>query len=104
MKENSLREYTGLDEVVGPIFIIRNIHNVGYNELVEIRDEDGKNRLGITLEVGKGFAVVQVLGGTSGFSLKNCKVSFKEKPLMIGASEDMLGRVFDGLGNPLDNM
>ena len=104
MKEYSLREYSGLEEVVGPIFVILNIHNVGYNELVEILDEEGKTRIGLTLEQGKGFAVVQVLGGTSGLSLKNSRVCFKEKPLSIGASEDMLGRVFDGLGNPLDNM
>ena len=104
MKEYSLREYLGLEELVGPIFVIRNIHNVGYNELVEVVDEEGHTRTGITLEVGKGSAVVQVLGGTSGLSLKNCKIRFKETPLMIGASEDVLGRVFDGLGNPLDNM
>jgi len=104
VKEYSLREYVGMEEVVGPIFIMRNIHNVGYNELVEIVDEQNKSRIGVTLEVGKGFAVVEVLGGTSGFSLKNCKVSFKEKPLLMGVSEDVLGRVFDGLGNPLDGM
>jgi V/A-type H+-transporting ATPase subunit B len=104
MKEYRLREYLGLEEVVGPIFIIRNIHNVGYNELVEIVDDEGRSRLGVTLEVGKGFAVVEVLGGTSGLSLTNCKVNFKEKPLMMGVSEEVLGRVFDGLGNPLDSM
>ncbi|MCX5666506.1 MAG: V-type ATP synthase subunit B, partial [Candidatus Omnitrophica bacterium] len=104
MHEYSLREYLALNEIVGPLFIIRNIHNVGYNEVVEVVDNDGRSRFGITLEVGKGYAVVQVLGGTSGMSLKNCKVQFKETPLMIGVSEDMLGRVFDGLGNPLDNM
>lgn len=104
MGEYSLREYSGLEEIVGPIFIIRNIHNVGYNELVEIVDNKGDSRIGITLEVGKGYAVVEVLGGTSGFSLKNYRVSFKGKPLMIGVSEELLGRAFDGLGNPLDNM
>ena len=104
MHEYSLREYLALNEIVGPIFIIRNIHNVGYNEVVEVVDNEGRSRFGITLEVGKGYAVVQVLGGTSGMSLKNCKVRFKETPLMIGVSEDMLGRVFDGLGNPLDNI
>jgi len=104
MSEYRLREYLGLNEIVGPLFIIRNIHNVGYNEVVEVVDNEGRSRFGITLEVGKGYAVVQVLGGTSGMSLKNCKVQFKETPLMIGVSEDMLGRVFDGLGNPLDNM
>jgi len=104
MKEYNLREYVGLEEITGPIFVIRNIHNVGYNEIVEITDEDGKSRVGVTLEVGKGFAVVEVLGGTSGLAIKNCKVKFKEKPLMMGVSEEVLGRVFDGLGNPLDGM
>ena len=104
MKEYRLREYSGLEEIVGPIFIIRNVHNVGYNELVEIEDKEGNSRIGIALEVGKGYAVVEVLGGTSGLSLKNCKVNFKGEPLMIGVSEEVLGRVFDGLGNPIDNM
>ncbi|MDO8535862.1 MAG: V-type ATP synthase subunit B [Candidatus Omnitrophota bacterium] len=104
MHEYSLREYLGMNEIVGPLFIIRNIHNVGYNEVVEVVDNEGRSRFGITLEVGKGYAVVQVLGGTSGMSLNNCKVQFKETPLLIGVSEDMLGRVFDGIGNPLDNM
>jgi V/A-type H+-transporting ATPase subunit B len=104
VKEYRLREYLNLDEIVGPIFIIRNIHNVGYNELVEIADDKGKTKIGVTLEVGKGFAVVEVLGGTTGLSLKSCKVRFQEKPLMMGVTSEVLGRVFDGLGNPLDGM
>jgi V/A-type H+-transporting ATPase subunit B len=71
---------------------------------VDVVDNEGRRRFGITLEAGRGYAVVQVLGGTGGMSLKNCKVRFKETPLMIGVSEDMLGRIFDGTGNPLDNM
>jgi len=104
MREHNLRAYAGLEEIKGPIFIIRNIHNVGYNEIVEITDDENRTRLGVTLEVGKAFAVVEVLGGTSGLAIKNCKVNFKEKPFMIGVSEDVLGRVFDGLGNPIDGM
>jgi V/A-type H+-transporting ATPase subunit B len=104
MKEYSLREYLNLNEIAGPIFIIRNIHNVGYNELVEVVDAEGKIRIGTTLEVGKGYAVVEVLGGTSGLALKNCSVRFREKPLMMGVSEEILGRIFDGLGNPLDDL
>ncbi|MDP3730264.1 MAG: V-type ATP synthase subunit B [Candidatus Omnitrophota bacterium] len=104
MHEYSLREYLALNEIVGPLFIIRNIHNVGYNEVVEVADNEGRSRFGITLEVGRGYAVVQVLGGTGGMSLRNCKIRFKETPLLIGVCEDMLGRIFDGLGNPLDNM
>ncbi len=104
MEKHTLREYSGMEEIVGPIFIIRNVHNVGYNELVEIKDASGAPRIGITLEVGKGYAVVEVLGGTSGFSLKNARVNFRGAPLEMGVSEDVLGRIFDGLGNPLDNM
>ncbi len=100
----NLREYVGVDEIKGPVFIIRNVHNVGYNELVEIIDEQNKSRVGITLEVGKGYAVVQVLGGTTGLSISKSKVRFQEKPLLMGVSEELLGRVFDGLGNPIDNM
>ncbi|MDD5526093.1 MAG: V-type ATP synthase subunit B [Candidatus Omnitrophica bacterium] len=103
-QQYALREYVGLEEIVGPIFLIRNTHNVGYNEVVEIADESGKIRTGVTLEVGKGYAVVEVLGGTSGLSLCNSRIRFKEKPLMLAVSEEMLGRVFDGRGNPLDGM
>ncbi|HOC03058.1 MAG TPA: V-type ATP synthase subunit B [bacterium] len=100
----NLREYTGLEEIAGQLFVIRNIHNVGYNEVVEISEENGNVRIGTTLEVGEGYAIVQVLGGTSGLSLKNCRVRFKGEPLLFGASQDMLGRIFDGLGNPLDGL
>ncbi len=103
-QQYALREYVWLEEIVGPIFLIRNTHNVGYNEVVEIADESGKIRTGVTLEVGKGYAVVEVLGGTSGLSLCNSRIRFKEKPLMLAVSEEMLGRVFDGRGNPLDGM
>lgn len=104
MSEYSLREYRGLEEVVGPIFVIRNIHNVGYNEYVEVTDNEGKLRVGVTLEVGQGYAVVQLLGGTGGISTGNALVRFREEPLKMGVSEEVLGRVFDGLGNPLDGM
>ncbi|MGB9641627.1 MAG: V-type ATP synthase subunit B [Candidatus Ratteibacteria bacterium] len=104
MKMDNLRQYTALEEIAGQLFVIRNIHNAGYNEIVEITEENGNIRIGVTLEVGEGYAVVQVLGGTSGMSLKNCRVRFKGKPLEFGVSLDMLGRVFDGLGNPIDGL
>ncbi|HPP67280.1 MAG TPA: V-type ATP synthase subunit B, partial [bacterium] len=102
MNRYQLREYTGLEEIAGQLFVIKNIHNVGYNEIVEISEENGNSRIGMTLEVGEGYAVVQVLGGTAGLSLKNCRVRFKGEPLLFGVSQDILGRIFDGLGNPLD--
>ncbi|MCM8789091.1 MAG: V-type ATP synthase subunit B [Candidatus Omnitrophica bacterium] len=104
MNMYNLRQYTELQEISGQLFVIRNIHNVGYNEIVEITEENGSTRAGITLEVGEGYAVVQVLGGTSGLALKNCRVRFKGEPLEFGVSQQMLGRIFDGLGNPLDGL
>jgi len=97
-------EYKGIKEAVGPLIIIENIRNVGYNELVEVIDSEGKTRLGVTLEVGEGMAVVEVFGGTSGLQLENVRVRFKGKPLLLGVCKDMLGRVFNGLGRPIDNM
>ena len=95
------REYQGIEKIIGPLFFIENIHNVGYNELVEISTADGE-RLGMVLETGEGCAVVQVFEGTTGLSLDNTTVRFKGEPLKLPVSQEMLGRVFDGLGRPTD--
>ncbi len=97
-------EYKGIQEVVGPLVIIEGVHNVGYNELVSVIDREGNTRLGVTLEVAEGKAVVEVFGGTSGLCLPETKVKFTGQPLMVGVSQSMLGRVFNGLGRPLDGM
>lgn len=96
------RDYVGVNEISGPVVAIENIHNVGYNELVEILDSRGKSRLGMTLEVSEGAAVVQVFEGTSGLRLGDTRVRFRGEPLMMPVSEEVLGRVFDGLGRPAD--
>ena len=96
------REYLGVQEISGPIVAIRGIHHVGYNELVEIVDERGKLRLGMTLEVSEDGAVIQVFEGTSGLKLESTRVRFKGEPLAMPVSEEVLGRIFDGLGRPLD--
>lgn len=96
------KEYLGMAEVSGPVVAIRGIHNVGYNELVEIADSQGKTRLGITLEVSEGAAIAQVFEGTSGLALENTRVRFRGEPLTMPVSEDLLGRTFDGLGRPID--
>jgi len=96
------REYVGVDEISGPIVAIRGIHSVGFNELVEIIDDTGSLRLGMTLEVSEGAAIVQVFEGTSGLKLGTTKVRFKGVPLTMPVSEEILGRVFDGLGRPAD--
>jgi V/A-type H+-transporting ATPase subunit B len=95
------REYQGIQKIIGPLFFIENIHNVGYNELVEISTADGE-RLGMVLETGEGSAVVQVFEGTTGLSLENTTVRFKGEPLKLPVTQEMLGRVFNGLGRPID--
>lgn len=97
------REYQGITEANGPLIFIENIHNVGYNELVEIQDKEGKQRLGLVLEVSEGKAVVQVFEGTYGMTLSDTKVRFSGAPLCIPVSTNMLGRIFNGLGQPIDN-
>ncbi|MFH1314480.1 MAG: V-type ATP synthase subunit B [Candidatus Eisenbacteria bacterium] len=96
------RDYVGIDEISGPIVAISGIHDVGYNELVEVLDESGRVRLGMTLEVSSGAAVVQVFEGTSGLKLGSTRVRFRGHPLRMPVSPDVLGRVFDGLGRPAD--
>ena len=96
------REYFGLDEVSGPIVAVSGIHNVGYNELAEVVDRNGNSRLGMTLEVSEGAAVIQIFEGTAGLKLADTRVRFRGHPLNLAVSEEMLGRAFDGLGRPYD--
>ena len=97
-------EYAGIEEAVGPLIFIRGIHDVGWNELVEIVDSEGRTRRGLTLEVAQGRAVVQVYEGTAGLSLPGVKVRFRGEPLKLGVSTQMLGRIFDGQGRPIDGL
>jgi V/A-type H+-transporting ATPase subunit B len=97
------REYQGTQKIVGPLLFIEGIHNVGYNELVEVKDGQGENRLGMILETSEGAAVVQVFEGTTGLSLKDTVVRFRGEPLSLPVHREMLGRVFDGLGRPIDD-
>ena len=99
----ALREYQGIQQIVGPLLMIEGIHDVGYNELVEIRGADGKERLGSVLETSRGAAVVQVFEGTAGLSLPDTVIRFRGAPLSLPVSREMLGRVFDGIGRPIDD-
>lgn len=100
----SKREYSTTSRVEGPIIAVTGIHNVGYNELVEITAPDGTTRLGQVLETAHNLAVVQVFEGTMGLSLKDTRVRFKGEPFELPVTRQMLGRVFDGLGRPIDNL
>jgi len=95
-------EYVGLAQIGGPLVFVDAVRDVGYGEVVEVRDREGRTRLGTVLEVSERRAVVQVLEGTEGLSGSGTRVRFLGKPLMLPVSRDMLGRVFDGLGRPID--
>lgn len=97
-------QYTGLNKITGPLILLEGVENVGYEELVEIRMENGETRMGNVVDVRNGLAIVQVFEGTNGMSLKNSSSRFTGKPLEINLSIDMLGRIFSGVGRPIDGM
>ena len=98
-----LKEYRTVTEVVGPLMVVEGVEGVKYDELVEIELQTGEKRRGKVLEVNGSKAMVQIFEGSTGINLKGTKVKFLGRPLEIGVSEDMLGRVFDGMGRPNDN-
>ncbi|MCR1933619.1 V-type ATP synthase subunit B [Clostridium tepidum] len=97
-----LKEYKTVKEVVGPLMLVDQVDGVSFDELVEIELHNEEKRRGRVLEINKDKALVQLFEGSAGINLKGAKVKFLGKPLELGVSEDMLGRVFDGLGNPKD--
>ena len=96
------QEVVGVSRIAGPIMIVEGAANVSYDEVVEIRDGQGNLRRGRVLEVGEKTCVVQVFAGSTGLSIDGTRVRFLGDTLRIPVAEEMLGRVFDGLGNPLD--
>jgi V/A-type H+-transporting ATPase subunit B len=96
------REYIGVEKIDGPILFIRRTHPVGYQELAQCIDRNGDIRFGIVLETSNDMVVVQVFEGTSGLTLPDTRVRFSGQPLSIPVSKQMLGRIFNGLGNPID--
>ena len=98
-----LKEYKTIKEVVGPLMMVEGVEGIKYEELVEIETQKGELRRGRVLEVNGDKAVVQLFENSAGINLKDSKVRFLGRPLSLGVSEDMIGRVFDGLGRPKDN-
>jgi len=96
------REYVGVDKIDGPLVFVSRTHPVGYRELIECVDKQGKVRLGIVLESSTNVVVAQVFEGTSGLTLPGTRIRFSGDPLTISVSKEMLGRVFNGLGHPID--
>src|SRR3989304_5569926 len=96
------QEVLGVRSITGPIVIVEGAANVSYDEVGEIRDAQGRMRLGRVLEVGEKVCVVQVFAGSTGLSIDGTRVRFLGDTLRIPVAEEMLGRVFGGLGNPMD--
>ena len=97
-----IREYRTVEEIVSPLMMVRMVENVTYDELVEVELHDGSIRRGKVLEVNGDTAVVQLFESAAGINLADAKVRFLGHPLQLGVSGDMLGRVFNGMGQPID--
>ncbi len=97
-------QYTGVKNIDGPLVFMENVSGVAYDELVEVRAPDGEVRLGQVLDVTTSTALVQIFGGTDALSRSSTRSRFLGHSLRIPVSEEMLGRVFDGLGRPKDGL
>ncbi|MFO7821496.1 MAG: V-type ATP synthase subunit B [Lentisphaeria bacterium] len=97
-------EYCGVKSVDGPLVFIEGVSNIAFNELVEITTPKGEKRLGQVLETAENSAVVQVFAGSSGLSSAGTRVRFRGESLTIPVGREMLGRVFDGVGRPKDEL
>jgi V/A-type H+-transporting ATPase subunit B len=95
-------EFQGLVSVEGPIIILERKENIGYGEIVRIRDRSGMVKTGRVLESSSNLVAVQVFGPTTGISVEETSVEFMGKPLELRVSPDMLGRIYNGLGRPID--
>ncbi len=97
-----IKEYRTIREIVSPLMVVDQVEGVAYDELVEVELPDGSVRRGKVLEVNGDKAVVQLFEAAAGINLAQSKVRFLGHPLQLGVSKDMLGRVFNGMGDPID--
>ena len=98
-----IKEYKTINEIVGPLMTVEGVDGVSYEELVEVETQNGETRLGRVLEVNEDKAILQLFESPAGINMKDSKVRFLGTPLKLRVSEDMIGRVFDGLGREKDN-
>lgn len=96
------KEYRTIEEVAGPLMLVKNVENVNYNDLGEIELADGEVRRCKVLEINGTDALVQLFDSSAGINLSNSKVRFLGRSMELGVSVDMLSRVFDGMGRPID--
>lgn len=97
-------EYSGLTEINGPFIVLDGIENASYDEIVEVKLKDGRKKIGQIVSIEGQKAVVQVFEGTENISLTNATIKLTGHPMEIGLSEEILGRIFDGAGRPIDGL
>ncbi len=98
-----IREYMTVRDIVGPLLLVERVQDAKYDELVEIEFPDGSVGLGNVLEVEGDKALIQSFEGTRGLDVTNTRVRFRGRGMELAVSRDILGRVFDGLGRPIDD-
>jgi len=95
-------EYKRLDRIEGPVVITSHSKNIGFNEMVAVYDRDNNKRLGRVLDLSENWAAIQIFGSSTGLSTEDSRVEFLDKPMELRVGTGMLGRVFNGLGEPID--
>ena len=95
-------EYRGVTSVDGPIIVLKSTENVFYKETVCVRDRNGVKRTGKVVDISESAVVVQVFGSTTGLDLDETSFEFLDEPLELRVGDGLLGRVFNGLGEPID--
>lgn len=95
-------EYAGLTSVDGPIVVVKRSENSSYDEVVYVRDKNGEKRTGRIIDLNETSAVVQIFGSTTGLDLESTTVEFLEEPMELRVGKGLLGRIFNGLGEPVD--
>ena len=97
-------EYLGLSEINGPLVVLEGVKNASYEEIVEFHMDDGTRKIGRIIEIYEDKAVIQVFEGNDGMSLKNTHTKLTGHPMEVALSPDILGRTFNGIGQPIDDL
>lgn len=98
-----IKDYQTVREISGPIMLVTGVEGVKYEELVEVQLQDGTTRRGKVLEVSEKATLVQLFEGSAGINMRDTSVRFLGHPQEIGVSTDMIGRIFNGMGEPIDD-
>jgi V/A-type H+-transporting ATPase subunit B len=97
------KEYLTVEEIAGPLMLVQDVEGVSFGELAEIELSNGSVRRGRVLDINEDQALVQIFEGTDGLKGEETKVRFLGRGQEVGVSKDMLGRIFDGAGRPIDD-